>query len=652
ERLRVTLSSIGDAVIATDTTGRICFMNPVAESLTGWGQDEAMGRELPEVFNIVNEQTRATVENPLTRVIRDGVIVGLANHTVLIARDGTERPIEDSGAPIRNAAGQTVGAVLVFHDVTEARQADEALRQSQQELKDFVENATVGLHWVGPDGIILWANRADRESLGYTQEEYVGHHIAEFHADQEVINDILHRLTHNETLDNYEARLRCKDGSTRHVLINSNVRWEGDEFIHTRCFTRDITDRRQAEAEREEALKREQKARRLAEEASRFKEEFLAVVSHELRAPLNAINGYAHLLGSGKLDDEATRHAVETIQRSAKAQARLIEDLLDTSRIITGKLRLNAIRTDLLKVVEAALDTARPAAEAKGIAIKTSFDPEAVRIVGDPVRLQQVIWNLVSNAVKFTPKGGRVDVALNRENSRVEIVVSDTGEGIKQEFLPFVFDRFRQADSSSQRTHGGLGLGLAIVRHLVEMHGGTVSAHSEGAGLGATFSILLPIRAVVRETEVEAKEYSQEEQAIQAQVDLQGVRVLVVDDEADAREMLTTVLNQSGAEVRACASVEEAIEELPRFKPHVLISDVGMPQTDGYSLLKQVRALGAERGGNVPAIALTAFARSEDRKRAFAAGYQTHISKPVEPLELILTVASFTNRLEKDRPLV
>jgi PAS domain S-box-containing protein len=936
----------------------------------------------------------------------------------------------------------------------------EELQRRERELADLIENAPVGLHWVGADGTILWANQAELDLLGYTREEYIGRHIAEFHADEDVISDILTRLTRNETLHSYEARLRCKDGSIRYVLISSNVRREDGEFIHTRCFTRDITERKRSEealrdneeqfravvetapdaiitideestllfvsqsiekifgytaaellgqpltmlmpeylrhlhqagikryletgqkhigweavelpglhkdgreipleisfseftskgkrhftgiarditqrkltetklfqmaaiiessddaiiskkldgtilswnpgAERlygytpEEAIgkpitmlipsdqpdeepqiierikrgeridhyetvrmrkdgkrvdisltvspvrdasgriigaskiardiserKRAVEAQRfltdatreiastldyettlksvarmavpgladwctvdvveddgslkrlavahadpakvewahdlqkrypedvnaqlgvanvlrtgkselypeipdsllvavakdaehlrrlrdigfasaivtplvahgrtlgaisfiaaesdrryetedvalaenlaasaaiaidnsrlyrIAQNANRLKDEFIATLSHELRTPLTSILGWAHLLRAGQLDEKNAVSALETIERNARAQAQLIDDLLDVSRIITGKLRLDVRVVDPASFIESAIESLCPAAEAKDIRIQKVMDTGVVSVAADPARLQQVVWNLLSNAIKFTPKGGRVQVRLERINSHIEIAVCDTGTGISQEFLPFVFERFRQADQQTTRQHGGLGLGLAIVRHLVELHGGTVEAESQGEGQGATFIVKLPIVPVHQKNNVDERVHPAARDMLpshECPERLDGLKVLVVDDESDTRELLRVGVSQCGAEVMTAGSAQEALEAIARERPDLLISDIGMPGEDGYELIKKVRALPANHGGKIPAIALTAYARTEDRLRAIRAGYQMHVTKPVELAELVVVMASLIQRTNK-----
>jgi PAS domain S-box-containing protein len=394
---------------------------------------------------------------------------------------------------------------------------------------------------------------------------------------------------------------------------------------------------------RDELLEREHAARQEAETANRAKDEFLATVSHELRTPLNAILGWAHMLRANELDQTTQSRALETIERNAKSQAQLIEDILDVSRIVTGKLRLDVRPVELAPVVEAAIESVRPAADAREIRLEAILDPRAGPVSGDSNRLQQIVWNLVANAVKFTGKGGRVQVRIERVNSRVEIIVSDTGQGITAEFLPYVFDRFRQADATSTRRYGGLGLGLAIVRHLTEMHGGVVTVASPGEGGGATFTVKLPVIAAHAEdlTSDRVHPVSGGSASSLPPPNLAGVRVLIVDDEPDTREMLRVMVGQFGAEVRTCASSVEALNVLNNWEPNVIVSDIEMPDEDGYELIRKVRRAETSAGARmVPAVALTAYARVEDRLRALSAGYQMHIAKPCEPAELAMVIAS------------
>ena len=403
---------------------------------------------------------------------------------------------------------------------------------------------------------------------------------------------------------------------------------------------------------KDELLMREQMIRAEAEAANRAKDEFLSILSHELRTPLNAILGWSAMLRQRTLSQDKVLRALETIERNAKSQAQLIEDILDISRIITGKLRLQVRPVNLVPVIESAIESVRLAAEAKSIRLQSRIDSQAGLLLGDANRLQQVLWNLLSNALKFTPKDGRVEIRLERVNSHAEITVSDTGLGISSEFLPFVFDRFRQHDSTTTRSYGGLGLGLAIVRQLVELHGGTVTVVSPGIGQGTTFTVTLPAMIIPLPPSdpeplnsiVEAK------RRVEASPSLEGLQILVVDDEADALELLNTILQNNGAEVIAVASVKQAltiIETATDRSPDVLVSDIGMPDEDGYSLIRKLRQLDAQRGGRLPAIALTAYAGSDDRRQALLAGFQRHLTKPVDADELVAVVASLTGRTSR-----
>jgi PAS domain S-box-containing protein len=392
----------------------------------------------------------------------------------------------------------------------------------------------------------------------------------------------------------------------------------------------------------------ERAARAQAEEASRLKDEFLAMVSHELRTPLNSMLGWVRLLRAGRVDEATAARGLEIVERNVVSQAQLIEDLLDVSRIVTGRLRLEVRPVELDAVVEAAVDSVKLAAEAKKIRLQVIADSAAGPVLGDPERLQQVVWNLLSNAIKFTPKGGRIQVRLARVDSHAEITVGDSGQGIAPEFLPYVFDRFRQADSSITRTHRGLGLGLAIVKHITELHGGTVRAASPGEGQGATFVVRLPLTAVLREAQAEERRANASSgPAFTRPPSLDGMRVLVVDDERDTREMLRTLFEDCQAEVLTVGTAREALEAVDRWRPDVLVSDIGMPGEDGYALIERVRQRSPERGGDIPAVALTAYARSEDRMRSLAAGFQMHVAKPVEPAELVMVVASLVNLRRK-----
>lgn len=506
-------------------------------------------------------------------------------------------------------------------------------------MDSLLDTAPCGYLSLDNDGTILAANTTLEELLGYEPKELEGRRVDEvLPAGARVFYQThffpLLKL-HGRAEEIYFA-LRSKSGETVPVLVSAEQKHRGGEIVND-CILMPI---RQRSVYEEEILK----AKREAEAATRAKEEFLAVVSHELRTPLNAILGWSRLLRDGTLKAESVRRAVETIERNARSQAQLIEDILDYSRIISGKLRLDVQPVDLSNVLEAAIDVVRPAADAKGIRLQAVLGSAVGPISGDPDRLQQVMWNLLSNAVKFTPRGGRVQVRLERINSHAEISVCDTGQGIQPEFLPHVFERFRQADNTITRRHSGLGLGMAITRHIVELHGGTISVASGGENHGSTFTVVLPLMILHRpEPEAGADQGLEDDGGRLAELpSLAGLHVLVVDDQQDGRELVAEVLSRSGARVTTAESASDAYEKLLRLRPNVLVSDIEMPNEDGYSLIGRVRALDEERGGAIPAIALTAHARFKDRLKALAAGYQMHVPKPVEPAELIVVIANLS----------
>jgi len=650
--LATALSSIGDAVITTDYDARVTFMNPTAERLTGWKLGEAQGRPLHEVFHIVNEDTRNLVESPVAKAIRMGNVVGLANHTVLIAKDGTERPIDDSAAPIRDEAGNILGVVMVFHDITDRRTAERV----QARLAEIVNSSEDAIVAKDLNGTITAWNRGAERLFGYTAEEAIGKSITIVippdRLDEET--QVLERIGRGDRIDNFETVRRRRDGSTVEISLTvSPIRNRHGEVIGASKIARDITDRRRFEAEIEAHLMNEQALRMEAEAANRSKDLFLATLSHELRTPLNAIVGWVNILRADGRNEKDLHEGLEVIDRNAKAQVRLIEDVLDVSRIVSGTLRLNVTRCELAAVIESAVDAVLPAADAKRIRIEIRVDPLASPGTCDQARLQQVVWNLLSNAIKFTPEGGSVTVELAREGSMARLSVSDTGQGISPTFLPHVFDRFRQADSTTRRRFGGLGLGLSIVKQLVEMHGGTVRAQSAGEGHGATFIVLLPVAALQGAPSDEAgvasnAAYLRGDDAGElnggaTSVSLEGLRIVVVDDEPDARRVLSKLLTDAGALVTVAASAKDARQAIEKVRPHLLISDIAMPDEDGYDLIGQVHAAG-HTAQTLPAIALTAFAHKADARKAQLAGYQVHLSKPVDPRDLLAAAASLTGR--------
>lgn len=791
-----------EAIAIISPEGRYLEQNGAHFNLLHYTDDELKGAT-PAIH--LGEGTFQTIAQQLATTGQ------YSGEVVSITREGEERNLELSAFAMRNSVGEPLCYVGIKRDITERKRAEAALRQSQQELADFFDNAPIGLHWVGDDGTILRANQSELDLLGYSHDEYVGRNIRDFHCDLEVIEDILNRLANGEVLQDYEARLRCKDGSIRNVRINSSVYRENGTFIHTRCFTYDITDRkltekrlalqyavskilsrsidfvdgthdilqtvceslgwqvgilwsvdyqagvlryvdswyetsievnefeaasrkrtfekgvglpgrvwstaksawipnvvrdnnfprataahasglraafgfpillgeevvgvmeffsreirqpdelllniignlssqigqfhelRRAEEKLAQLLVSERSARADSEKANRLKDEFLATLSHELRTPLNAVVGWSRILKSGRLDEESKNHALDVIERNAWAQKQIIEDILDVSRVITGKLQLNFGQVNLTTVAEAALDAVRPAFEAKQISVESEYQPGVRTIHGDADRLQQVIWNLLSNASKFTPAGGNVRLTITEENGSAQIQVSDSGPGVASDFLPHVFERFTQADGSTTRTHGGLGLGLAIVRHLVELHGGLISVDNAGTG-GAVFTVTLPIPCVELSKPTETIAQEKLRDITPETLDLADLRILVVEDDIDALDLITLELTDHGALVTGAKSAADALNLINSTHFDLLISDIGLPETDGYRLIQQIRSRKNKNGDSVPAIALTAYARTADRIRAITAGYTTHIAKPVETHELVSVVKCLTGR--------
>jgi PAS domain S-box-containing protein len=640
------LATIGDAIIATNAAGRVTFLNSSAEMMTGWQQTEATGKALDDVFHIVNAQTRLPVESPITKVLREGARVGLVNHTLLISKDSTERFIDHSAAPILDEPdGKIIGAVMVFHDVTQRRAAEQKLEASEIRYRRLFEAAH--------DGILILSTTTRRitevnpfmlELLDYPREHFIGKELWEIgiFRDKAANQNAMRELHENGSVRFENLPLQDRNGHRHPVEIVANV-YQEDGLPVVQCNIRDIGDRVQFERERAALLANEQAWRMEAEAANRSKDLFLATLSHEVRTPLNAILGWATILRTGKCEDADLKEGMEVIERNCKLQAQLIEDVLDVSRIISGKMELDIASCELITVINAAIDVIRPAANAKRIRFEIDLDSTASPAFCDARRMQQVVWNLLANAVKFTPPGRTVWISLSRERSGAQIQFRDEGQGIAPDFLPYVFDRFRQAENSTRRKHGGLGLGLSIVKHLVELHGGTVLAASAGEGRGTTFAVNLPVRAIqIMESDPEDAPDGPPELDLAA-IRLNGLRVLVVDDEADARRLLIKVLGEAGATVTAVSSVAEAITSITAASPHILLSDIGMPDRDGYDLIRQIRAAG-HSAKELPAIALTAFAHKEDRLRALLAGFQVQVPKPIDPHELIAVVATLVGR--------
>lgn len=525
----------------------------------------------------------------------------------------------------------------------ERTQAEQRAATLQTELESLLNRLNVGVFRLTRAGKLVQGNKAFLNLFG----------VEDLSAAQELLSQqwssaiglFLEEIESHErdNLLQTEVEICRGDGSSLWVeLTKTKAVRNGEVFVDG--LMDDISDRKQVEQERLEVLQREQVAREAAENANRMKDEFLAVLSHELRSPLNAILGWATMMRARKLSDAKWAAALESIERNAKLQTQLVEDLLDTSRLLQGRMRLSVGEMSLIPTIEAAIETVRLAAQAKDIELRVELDPEEAWVMGDPNRLQQVFWNLVSNAVKFTEPGGWVEVRLDRLESEVQIQVRDSGQGIDPEFVPFVFDRFRQANASTTRSFGGLGLGLAIARQLVEMHGGRISVASDGEGAGTTFTVWLPLHQ--RSSDPEEASASGGEGEDADKFPLVNLRVLVVDDEIDARDLLALLLEEYGAQVRAVGSVAEAKAELDRFDPMVLVCDIGMPLENGYDLIRFVR----EEGNPIPAIALTAYARFEDVSEALAAGFQVHLPKPLDAARLVEAIVSLANVPQTDPP--
>jgi PAS domain S-box-containing protein len=644
-QLRAILDNSNAVIFVKDIEGRYLRVNRRYETVKGLTEAEMKGKTDYELYS---------------REVADAV---RANDQEVIAANTPlqfeeQVPLEDGlhyfisvKFPLYDDHGRPYAVCGIATDITARKQAEEALRHSEERFRSLIEQASDGIFVADLEGTYTDVNSNACQMLGYTREELIGKKIIDLISPEDSPRlDAIREWLLKGGAHLGEWRLRRKDGYYLPVELSAKIFPDGRWL----AIVRDIQARKQAEAEREELLAREQAAREAAEAANRSKDEFLAIISHELRSPLNAMLGYARLLRYGPPDAQKIEQAVEIIERHGRAQSQLINDLLDTAGIISGRLRLDVEPVDLAAVIREAVQTIYPAAAAKGISIKADLTPEAGQITGDPARLQQVFWNLLSNAVKFTPAGGRVELRLERIDPHIRIIVSDTGKGISPEFLPYIFDRFRQADASSVRKYGGLGLGLALTKYLVELHGGTIEATSAGDGQGATFKVLLPVRAVSAPLG-EAKSTPAAVSGFVETTMLAGLRALVVDDDPDALELIKSALSQYGADVVAANSAAEAYELFTaapaRERPDVIVADLGMPYEDGYSLLRRVRQWERERNLLVPAVALTAYGRAEDRVRALMAGFQTHIAKPVEPAELAVVIASLIKRKEEDEKI-
>ncbi|MFN6465109.1 MAG: PAS domain S-box protein [Nostoc sp. DedVER02] len=631
--LNAILTASVDHIYIFNREGCYQYVSHDAATILGFQPQDIVGKTLHELdlpTDLVEQ-----VENQRQAVMKTGQPI--KDECKYVTADGMHY-YEYIITALRNLDQSIEGVIIVSRDITEHKRAEKSLRESEARFRRLFESNLIGVAFWNIDGFIIDANDAFLQLAGYTHEEFATlgkinwqeiTPIEYKHLDDRAILEV--QTTGVSKI--FEKEYIHRDG--KRVPIVLGIALLNDSEDNGVAFVLDITDRKLAEKECDRLLECEKTARQQAEIANKIKDEFLAVLSHELRTPLNSILGWSKMLRTRKFDEHTTNRALETIERNAKLQTQLIEDLLDVSRILQGKLNLNVCPVSLVMVVEAALETVRLAAEANSIQIQTIFDPNLGQVMGDPNRLQQVVWNLLSNAVKFTPAEGRVEIRLLEVGNQIQIQVSDTGKGINPDFLPYVFDYFRQADGTTTRTFGGLGLGLAIVRKVVEMHGGKVQAESLGEGLGATFSVELPL--LVRSEQVRGEENESFDCDPESSL-LSNTQVLVVDDEPDIRDLVSFILQDYGVEVTAVSSAQEALKALSESIPDVLISDIGMPKTDGYMLMREVRARSPQEGGHVPAIALTAYAGEMNQQQALAAGFQMHISKPVDPDVLVKAI--------------
>ncbi|MBO0861825.1 MAG: PAS domain S-box protein [Chloracidobacterium sp.] len=636
------VASTSEAFFLTDLTGRVILTNPAAARLLECEEQTILNRELAAVCGV--SEVPATPWE-LAQRDRGGRLENLEVEVTTVK--GARVPVSFNCTLMRDKQRKTTGVLAVAHDMRRIRALIENLIAARTRFEELFELAPEALALSDGEGRITLVNSQTEKLFGYTRQELIGRNI------ETLFPEPFRNMLTSRTLEERTelSGLRSDLAEFPVEIIQRRVGAEDEPL--TMSLINDITERKRAERERE-LLAREQEARRVAEEDNQMKDDFLATISHELRTPLTAILGWTKILRSGDVDRASAERALVTIERNAQAQARLIGDLLDASRIITGKLRLEEIAVDLRSVVEAAVDTVRPAVEAKRLRLQLVIEPWVGSCVGDPERLKQALLNLLNNAVKFTPEKGLIEVRLEKLEHKALLIVSDTGQGIDQDFLPYVFDRFRQADSSIKRSKGGLGLGLAIVKYIIEAHNGAIYAYSRGPGEGSDFMITIPLAEASQGglTDflwsvggLEASETPDEAQvARRHDKPLQGVRALFVDDERDTREVLCAILNSFGADARAASSAAEGFEVLRQWRPDVVVSDIGMPVEDGYEFINRVRALSAEEGGETPAIALTAFAGSDDRERALSSGFQLHMGKPIEPAALAGVVARLLGR--------
>ncbi len=649
-KLASIIRSSDDAIISKDFDSTILSWNEGAERIFGFTAEEAVGQPIAILFppELLYQETE------ILNKIKQGERIK-SFETTRLRKDGKPIPISLTVSPIKDSNGELIGISKIARDITKRKQIEKALLESEQGLRTLADSIPQLACMAHPDGHIFWYNQRWYEYSGTTPKEVEGWGWQALH-DAEILPKVIERWKYSIAtgeLFEMEFPLRGRDGKFRWFLTRLiPLRDSQGKILRWFGTSTDIDELRKIREERQQMLERETYAREQAEAATRAKDEFLAVVSHELRNPLNAILGYTRMARSNAHDAYQVARYCDIVERSAKSQQQLIEDLLDIARIISGKLKIEAAPTDLRLVLEEALTVVRPAAEAKQITLVTQFIDDSPPLICDAARLQQVVWNLLQNAIKFTPAGGWVELRLEQTDAHVRLIVSDSGEGIEPDFLAAVFDRFTQQDTSRTRRYGGLGLGLALVKQLVEMHGGTIEVASAGKDLGTTFTITLPLHTPPAAT-WQVRALAEVHTGLLARLPedlprLDGVRVLLVDDQDDARLMVADMLSNRGALVTAASCGREARALIADTRFDVLVCDIAMPEEDGYEVLRRIRALENERQGlpsqRLPAIALTALARTEDRLQALGAGFQLHVPKPVEPTELVVVIKSLIDR--------
>jgi PAS domain S-box-containing protein len=611
ESLRITLDSIGDAVIATDAEGRVVSLNPVAAALTGWTQAEAAGRPLEEVFRIINEWGRRPVENPVKKVLAEGKTVGLANHTILIAKDGTEHPIDDSASPIRDAKGEILGVVLIFRDMTERKHAE----WTRLQLAAIVESSEDAVFSKDLDGIIRSWNRGAEQLYGYSAEEIVGKSVSLLYPPNRPDDffQIMERLKRGERVEHFETIRVRKDGRLFDASVTiSPLKDESGKIIGASDITRDITERKRLYQQ--------------LQEADRRKDEFLATLAHELRNPLAPIRNALQILRLAGDDKTAVEKALIVMERQIQQMVRLIDDLMDVSRITRNKLQLRPERVDLVTVLRNTVDISRPLIEAAGHKLTVTLPKEPIYVDADAARLAQVFSNLLNNAAKYTEPGGRIWLTVERENKRAVVRIKDSGLGISAEHLPHIFEMFAQVERSLEYSQGGLGIGLTLAKHLTEMHGGTIEAHSEGQDKGSEFIVCLPETGSIPVQQGPSVGQS-ERKAAAGQC-----KILIVDDDEDTVTSMSMMLRILGHDTFFAYDGQQAVEAAKLYRPDIVLLDIGLPKMNGYETARRIRQ--GPWGKEMKLIALTGWGQEKDKRRSKEAGFDRHLLKPVEPAAL------------------